>query len=93
MVFQNPSDTLNPSHTIGGQIGRVIKKFGVESDKEKIRHRVPDRLGGGSDMGTYARWRDGLTKKVAGARSGRWRLGRQATGLGEECPVVAHVDV
>ena len=35
MVFQNPSDTLNPSHTIGGQIGRVIRKFGVESDKEK----------------------------------------------------------
>ncbi len=22
MVFQNPSDTLNPSHTVGGQIGR-----------------------------------------------------------------------
>jgi peptide/nickel transport system ATP-binding protein len=40
MVFQNPSDTLNPSHTIGGQIGRVIRKFGVESDKDKIRERV-----------------------------------------------------
>lgn len=40
MVFQNPSDTLNPSHTIGAQIGRVIKKFGVESDKAKIRERV-----------------------------------------------------
>jgi peptide/nickel transport system ATP-binding protein len=40
MVFQNPSDTLNPSHTIGGQIGRVIKKFGVEKDKGKIRERV-----------------------------------------------------
>jgi peptide/nickel transport system ATP-binding protein len=40
MVFQNPSDTLNPSHTIGAQIGRVIKKFGVESDKTKIRERV-----------------------------------------------------
>ena len=40
MVFQNPSDTLNPSHTIGGQIGRVIKKFGVEKDRGKIRERV-----------------------------------------------------
>ncbi|MDH3688408.1 MAG: ABC transporter ATP-binding protein, partial [Gammaproteobacteria bacterium] len=40
MVFQNPSDTLNPSHTIGTQISRVIKKFGVESDKQKIRDRV-----------------------------------------------------
>ncbi len=40
MVFQNPSDTLNPSHTIGHQISRVIKKFGVETDKNKIRERV-----------------------------------------------------
>jgi peptide/nickel transport system ATP-binding protein len=40
MVFQSPSDTLNPSHTIGRQIGRVIKKLGVESDKTKIRERV-----------------------------------------------------
>ncbi len=40
MVFQNPFDTLNPSHTVGGQIARVIKKFGVETDKGKIRDRV-----------------------------------------------------
>ena len=40
MVFQNPFDTLNPSHSIGGQISRVIKKFGVESDKTKIFNRV-----------------------------------------------------
>ena len=37
MVFQNPNDTLNPSHTIGGQIMRVIQKFGVETDKHKAR--------------------------------------------------------
>ena len=40
MVFQNPFDTLNPSHTIGWQIGRVIKRFGVESDRRKVRERV-----------------------------------------------------
>ena len=44
MVFQNPSDTLNPSHSIGAQIGRVIKKFGVEADKSKIRERVMQLL-------------------------------------------------
>jgi len=44
MVFQNPNDTLNPSHTIGGQIGRVIKKFGVESDPQKIMERVAELL-------------------------------------------------
>jgi peptide/nickel transport system ATP-binding protein len=27
MVFQNPFDTLNPSHTVGNQIVRVLEKF------------------------------------------------------------------
>ncbi len=40
MVFQNPNETLNPSMTIGSQIGRVIRKFGVESDSGKIEQRV-----------------------------------------------------
>ncbi len=40
MVFQNPFDTLNPSHSVGGQISRVIRKFGVEKDPGKIRERV-----------------------------------------------------
>jgi len=40
MIFQNPNETLNPSHTIGGQISRVIKKFGVETKKHKIQDRM-----------------------------------------------------
>ena len=44
MVFQNPFDTLNPSHSIGGQISRVIKKFGVETDKKKTFDRVMSLL-------------------------------------------------
>ncbi len=44
MVFQNPFDTLNPSHTVGGQIGRVIRKFGVESDPAKVEARVMELL-------------------------------------------------
>ena len=44
MVFQNPNDTLNPSHSVGFQIGRVIKKFGVESDPAKIKQRVFELL-------------------------------------------------
>jgi len=44
MVFQNPFDTLNPSHSIGGQISRVIKKFGVDTDKKKIFDRVMNLL-------------------------------------------------
>jgi peptide/nickel transport system ATP-binding protein len=44
MIFQNPFDTLNPSHSVGGQIGRVIRKFGVESDAKKIEERVHQLL-------------------------------------------------
>jgi peptide/nickel transport system ATP-binding protein len=44
MVFQNPFDTLNPSHTVGSQIARVIRKFGVERDPEKVKQRVMELL-------------------------------------------------
>ncbi|MEA2783437.1 MAG: peptide/nickel transport system ATP-binding protein ddpF, partial [Rhodospirillaceae bacterium] len=44
MVFQNPFDTLNPSHTVGSQIARVIRKFGVEREEARIRQRVFDLL-------------------------------------------------
>jgi peptide/nickel transport system ATP-binding protein len=44
MVFQNPFDTLNPSHTVGAQISRVIRKFGVERDPQKVRDRVMQLL-------------------------------------------------
>nr|MDJ0895980.1 ABC transporter ATP-binding protein [Alphaproteobacteria bacterium] len=44
MVFQNPNDTLNPSLSVGTQIGRVIRKFGVERDPKKVRDRVLELL-------------------------------------------------
>ncbi|MGD1877624.1 MAG: dipeptide ABC transporter ATP-binding protein [Kiloniellaceae bacterium] len=44
MVFQNPFDTLNPSHSVGAQLARVIRKFGVESNKDKIEQRVLELL-------------------------------------------------
>lgn len=44
MVFQNPFDTLNPSHTVGSQIGRVIKRLGGVDDDEKVRERVFELL-------------------------------------------------
>ncbi|MEX0759157.1 MAG: ABC transporter ATP-binding protein, partial [Tistlia sp.] len=44
MIFQNPFDTLNPSHTIGAQLARVLKKFGIEKDKRKIEQRVLELL-------------------------------------------------
>lgn len=44
MVFQNPFDTLNPSHTVGAQIARVIKKFTDETDRDRIHERVLELL-------------------------------------------------
>ncbi|MCC5978008.1 MAG: ABC transporter ATP-binding protein [Salinarimonas sp.] len=44
MIFQNPNETLNPSQSVGSQIARVIRKFGVETDRAKILQRVHDLL-------------------------------------------------
>ncbi|NIA67200.1 ABC transporter ATP-binding protein [Pelagibius litoralis] len=44
MIFQNPFDTLNPSHTVGSQLARVIRKFGVETDGDKVEARVMELL-------------------------------------------------
>lgn len=40
MVFQNSFDTLNPSYSIGAQISRAIRKFGIERDLQKIEAHV-----------------------------------------------------
>jgi peptide/nickel transport system ATP-binding protein len=44
MIFQNPFDTLNPSHTVGSQIARVIRKLGVQRDESRIRGQVLELL-------------------------------------------------
>ena len=40
MVFQNPNDTLNPSMTVGQQIGRVLRKFGVARSARDVEAQV-----------------------------------------------------
>jgi peptide/nickel transport system ATP-binding protein len=45
MVFQNPFDTLNPSHSVGSQIIRTLEKFGVgktAADREKRMFELLD---------------------------------------------------
>jgi peptide/nickel transport system ATP-binding protein len=44
MVFQNPFDTLNPSHTVGSQISRVIRKFEPGISEEDANNRVLELL-------------------------------------------------
>ena len=44
MVFQNPFDTLNPSHSIGGQIIRTLEKFGVGASHADREQRMLELL-------------------------------------------------
>ena len=44
MVFQNPFDTLNPSHTVGSQIMRTLEKFGIGNSNEERRNRMLELL-------------------------------------------------
>ena len=45
MVFQNPFDTLNPSHSVGSQIIRTLAKFKVgksHAEREKRMYELLD---------------------------------------------------
>jgi peptide/nickel transport system ATP-binding protein len=44
MVFQNPFDTLNPSHTVGAQIIRSLEKFGVGASQAERRETMQELL-------------------------------------------------
>ncbi len=44
MVFQNPFDTLNPSHSVGSQIIRTLEKFGVGKTVAERRTRMLELL-------------------------------------------------
>lgn len=44
MVFQNPFDTLNPSHLVGNQIVRVLEKFGIGTKLAERRQRMLELL-------------------------------------------------
>jgi peptide/nickel transport system ATP-binding protein len=44
MVFQNPFDTLNPSHSVGSQIIRTLEKFKVGANPAERRQRMLELL-------------------------------------------------
>jgi peptide/nickel transport system ATP-binding protein len=44
MVFQNPFDTLNPSHTIGSQIIRVLEKFRIGKNNSDRHQKMLELL-------------------------------------------------
>ncbi|ESY79384.1 ABC transporter ATP-binding protein [Mesorhizobium sp. LNHC221B00] len=44
MVFQNPFDTLNPSHAVGSQIIRTLEKFNVGNTRAERRQKMLELL-------------------------------------------------
>ena len=44
MVFQNPFDTLNPSHTVGSQIMRTLEVFNIGKSQADRRQRMLELL-------------------------------------------------
>lgn len=44
MVFQNPFDTLNPSHTVGSQIVRTLERFGIGKTPKDREDRMLELL-------------------------------------------------
>ncbi len=44
MVFQNPFDTLNPSHSVGAQIMRTLEKFKVGKTVRERKRRMLEML-------------------------------------------------
>ncbi|WP_193179494.1 dipeptide ABC transporter ATP-binding protein [Nisaea sediminum] len=44
MVFQNPFDTLNPSHSVGSQIVRTLERFGIGKTPKERENRMLELL-------------------------------------------------
>ncbi|MCK1415513.1 ABC transporter ATP-binding protein [Bradyrhizobium sp. CW4] len=44
MVYQNPFDTLNPSHSVGAQIIRTLEKFGIGKNQAQRREKMLELL-------------------------------------------------
>jgi peptide/nickel transport system ATP-binding protein len=40
MVFQNPDATLNPSHSVGFPIARVLRQFGITKNRRETEERL-----------------------------------------------------
>jgi peptide/nickel transport system ATP-binding protein len=93
IIFQNPFETLNPSHSVGSQIARVLKKFGIAKNKDELQRKVFELARPGE---AAARFRLPKTPPAVGrpeaARRHRARLRRRGlrcggrrAGLGARC--------
>jgi peptide/nickel transport system ATP-binding protein len=76
MVFQNPDSTLNPSFTVGAQIGRPLRRFKTVP-RDQIRGRVLELLG---MMKLGERYYDRLPRQLSGGEKQRVGIARAIAG-------------
>lgn len=73
MVFQNPDSTMNPSYTVGQQIGRPLRRFRKVSDKAEEREEVVRLLNAVRLDGSYY---DRLPRQLSGGEKQRVGIAR-----------------
>jgi peptide/nickel transport system ATP-binding protein len=77
MVFQNPFDTLNPSHSVGSQIIRTLEKFKVGNSVEQRRQRMFELL----DLVKLPRaFADRMPRQLSGGQKQRIGVARAFAG-------------
>jgi len=72
MVFQNPDSTMNPSYTVGQQIGRPMERFGTVP-KKQIRGEVIKLL---NSMRLGANYYSRLPRQLSGGEKQRVGIAR-----------------
>lgn len=73
MVFQNPDSTMNPSYTVGRQIGRPLRRFGKVSSREEEQAEVIRLLNAVRLDGSYY---DRLPRQLSGGEKQRVGIAR-----------------
>ncbi len=72
MVFQNPDSTMNPSYSVGQQIGRPIRRFKT-APSDQVRERVIQLLNAVRLDGSYY---DRLPRQLSGGEKQRVGIAR-----------------
>ena len=77
MVFQNPFETLNPSHTVGAQLIRALEKFDVGDDHADRLERMAALL---EQVKLTADFADRMPHELSGGQKQRIGLARALAG-------------
>ncbi|WP_048648065.1 ABC transporter ATP-binding protein [Nitratireductor soli] len=77
MVFQNPFDTLNPSHSVGSQIIRTLEKFKIGNNLAERKNRMLELLDLVKLPRAFASW---MPRQLSGGQKQRIGVARAFAG-------------